>query len=231
MKTQIWIAVEEMLVASLPRGCLEASLYQILRALPFSENAHFTAYSRDSHDDLLNDPNRLKAKGNNYKVLLTIISAGPQAQLRDTDSEEINRNAGNSAGRRYPAPRPLLSRLGHSPSASSSSSPPTSGTLRQPQGLRRSPSTASPHGPTRSASTHLREIKPLNLAAYKEQLQSRLSSTRFGQRSWRTSASSRTLLSKPRSRGNVARPLLLPARPLARSVVRPARRATPITPR
>ena len=39
------------------------------------------------------------------------------AQLPDTDSQDLNPNTGNSPGRRDPAPRPLLSRLGHRPCA------------------------------------------------------------------------------------------------------------------
>ena len=49
------------------------------------------------------------------KDIIIHISAGPHAQLPDTDSQDHNPNTGNSPGRRYPAPRPLLSRLGHRP--------------------------------------------------------------------------------------------------------------------
>ena len=49
------------------------------------------------------------------KDIIIHISAGPHARLPDTDSQDLNPNTGNSPGRRYPAPRPLLSRLGHRP--------------------------------------------------------------------------------------------------------------------
>ena len=42
------------------------------------------------------------------KDIIIHISAGPHAQLPDTDSQDLNPNTGNSPGRRYPAPRPLL---------------------------------------------------------------------------------------------------------------------------
>ena len=49
------------------------------------------------------------------KDIIIHVSAGPHARLPDTDSQDLSPNTGNSPGRRYPAPRPLLSRLGHRP--------------------------------------------------------------------------------------------------------------------
>ena len=78
------------------------------------------------------------------KDIIIHMSAGPHAQLPDTDSQDHNPNTGNSPGRRYPAPCPSSPPTRPPPNASSSSSPPTSGTLT-PARPTPPPSTALAH--------------------------------------------------------------------------------------